>query len=113
MASQTCCSFVCPSSTESEAKFWRELAVVEFPQLFWEAYARCSSQLELPIHLTKVLCYITVAQAIFVLLILLCTFSAKSLDVKFILNLGYQNYSLTTSCCAMVARLGYCAQNLH
>ena len=55
----------------------------------------------------------TVAQAVFVLLILLCTFSAKSLDVKFILNLGYQNYSLTTSCCAVVAQLGYCAQNLH
>ena len=52
------CPFVCLSPTPSEAKFWRELAVVEFPQLFWEAYARCSSQLELPVDLTKVPCYI-------------------------------------------------------
>ena len=62
LASQTCCSFVCPSSTESGAKFWREFAVVEFLQLFWEAYARCSSQLELPVDLTKVPCYITFIQ---------------------------------------------------
>ena len=27
---------------------------MEFPQLFWEAYARCNSQLELPVDLMKV-----------------------------------------------------------
>ena len=45
------------AKVKSEAKFWRELALVEFPQLFWEAYAICSSQLELPVDLMKVLCY--------------------------------------------------------
>ena len=55
MASQTCCSFVCPSSTEANSLVLEEKKVEgkKWCDARNKVYARCSSQLELPVDLMK------------------------------------------------------------